>query len=121
MKLPPDHLELVRNGAAVLVALAAQLRVRVAARPDVPELWLSIRDYEGLAGRLADYDAGEWRAGYAGGVIGAQDFGVLDELVARRNDTPVLASEEQASTLARLRHFLRQYCDGAFDFDESGA
>jgi hypothetical protein len=121
MKLPADFLELVSTGAAELRALAAQLRVRAAAQPNAPELWLSVRDYEGLAGRLADSDEWAWRTGFAGILISGQDFGVLDELLARLDDSPILPSEEQASVLTRLRRFLCQYYEGEFEFDEPAA
>jgi hypothetical protein len=41
-------------------------------------------------------------------------LGVLDELLARDDGSPILASEEQAAALARLRQFLRRYCDREF-------
>ena len=115
MKLPADYLDLVSTGAAVLRAVGAELRLRAAAQPNAPELWLSVRDYEGLAGRLAASDDWEWRRGFAGLFITGQDFGVLDELLAQNNDSSVLLSEEQASALARLRNFLRQYRDREFE------
>jgi hypothetical protein len=121
MKLPADYFELVGNGVAALRQLAGQLRVRAAEEPNAPELWLSVRDYEGLAGRLADSDEWEWRGGFASILISGQDFGVLDELLARRDGSPILASEEQAAALARLRQFLRRYCDREFELDEPAA
>jgi hypothetical protein len=121
MKLPDDYLELVSTGAAVLRMLAAQLRERAAAQADAPELWLAIRDYEGLAARLTDTDEWAWRRGFADTLISGQDLGVLDELLARGNDAPILASDEQASALARLRRFLRQYRDREFELDEPPA
>ena|SRR5690349_25068136 len=121
MKLPSDYRELLSTGAALLRALAAELRLRAAAQPHAPELWLSIRDYEGLAGRLADSDDWEWQHGFAATLISGQDLGVLDELLAHKDDSPVQVSEEQASVLARLRRFLRQYSDREFEFDEPAA
>ena len=53
MKLPPDYLDLVNTAAEVLRSHAAHGRHDAARRPDVPELWLAVRDYEGLAERLA--------------------------------------------------------------------
>lgn len=121
MKLPADYLDTINTGAAILLALGAQLRMKAAADPDAVELWLSIRDYEGLAGRLTDSDEAEWRGGWVNLLISGQDSGVLDELIARSDDSPVLVSEEQASSLARLRRFLRQYRDLEFERGEPAA
>jgi hypothetical protein len=121
MKPPSDYLQIVSAGAAVLRALATQLRQQAAARPNAPELWLAVRDYEGLADRLADSDESDWRRGFAGILLGGQDFAALDELLARDDQSPILISEEQASALARMRRFLHQYCDREFEFDEPAA
>jgi hypothetical protein len=117
MKLPADYLELVHTGAAALRDLAAQLRGRAAARPDVPELWLSVRDYEGLADRLACPGAREWQVGVTL-LIAGQDFGVLDELIAGCDNAPILPSDSQRTALARLRQYLRQYFDRELWIDE---
>ena len=119
MILPDDYLDIINTGAAVLRALGAQLRLKTAADPNAAELWLSIRDYEGLASRLADSDESEWRGGWVNLLISGQDFGVLDELIARGEDSPILVSNEHASALARMRGFLRQYCDHEFELDGS--
>lgn len=121
MKPPADYLELVSAGTAVLRALADVLRRQAAVQPNAPELWLAVRDYEGLAGRLADWDESDWRGGFAGILLGGQDFGVLDELLARGDESSILMSDQQASALARLRQFLRQYCNREFELDEPAA
>jgi hypothetical protein len=121
MKLPADYLEIIDEGAAVLRALGAQLRREIAANPNAPELWLSVRDYEGLAGRLADSDESEWHGGWVNLLLSGQDFGVLDELIARSDDPPVLVSSEQAAALSRMRRFLREYCDREFELDQPSA
>ena len=121
MQLPADYLDIIDKGAAVLYALGAQLRLEIAADPNAAELWLSVRDYEGLAGRLADSDESEWRGGWVDLLISGQDFGVLDELIARSDGSPVRVSDEQAAALSRMRRFLRQYCDREFELDEPSA
>ena len=80
-----------------------------------------MRDYEGLAGRLEYWDESEWRRGAAAVLLGGQDFGVLDELLARGDESPIQMSDQQAAALARMRQFLRQYCDHEFEFDEPAA
>jgi hypothetical protein len=120
MKLPADYRELVTNGADALRAIGARLRVR-AAQSSATELWLSVRDCEGLAGRLADRGDWEWRHGFAPILISGQDFGVLDELLARGDESPILISEENAAALAQLRRFLRHYCDRQYELDEPAA
>jgi hypothetical protein len=121
MKLPSDYLEVVRLGAATLSMLGARLRDVAANKTEMPELGLSVRDYEGLAGRLLDSDDREWRQGYAGIMISPQDLGVLDELLAHGGAdlTPYSLADETA--LTRLRDFLRRYCDREFERDEPAA
>src|ERR1035437_10819826 len=63
MKLPSDYFEIVANGARVLHALGVQLRARAEKRPEAPELWLAVRDLDGLAGRLADNRSEQRRVG----------------------------------------------------------
>ena len=118
MKVPTDYRDLVGHGVTVLLTLAAQLRLRATAQPHAPQLWLSVRDYEGLAGRLGDFDDSEWRAGMVRTFISGQDLGVLDELIARSADAPIHPSAEQAAALQRLRQFLHQYSTGEFEFDD---
>lgn len=121
MKLPADYLEIIKTGAAALRALGAEIRLETAADPDAAELWLSVRDYEGLASRLADSDESEWHGGCVNLLISGQDFGVLDELISRSDNSRVLVSDEQATALARMRRFLRQYRDSDFELDEPTA
>ena len=118
LKLPADYREIINAGAAVLVAVGARLRAEAATDPNAPELWLSVRDYEGLASRLADSDDEEWRRGWANILISGQDIGVLDELIAS-DDVRLRVSAEQASALLRLRQFVSQYFNREFKVEES--
>ena len=120
-QLPSDYLQVVRSGATTLHALGVQLRDAASGAPEVPELWLCVRDLEGLGGRLADSGDWEWRHGFADIMISPQDFGVLDELLAQSGVGPVRLSREQAAAISRLREFLRQYCDREFELDEPAA
>src|SRR5690349_8585255 len=115
MKLPPDVLEIIGAGTVVLRTLGAELRARAAAQPNAPELWLAIRDYEGLADRLDLSDERDWKQGFGMGFVSGQDLGVLDEFLAHNDDCPIRVSDAQANSLARLRRFLQQYRDGSFE------
>ena len=121
MKLSSDYLQVVRLGATTLRLLGARLRDVAAKKPEMPELWLSVRDFEGLAGRSVDSTDWEWRHGFADIMISPQDFGVLDELLAHGRGEPVPFSREDSTALTRLREFLRQYCDREFELDEPAA
>jgi hypothetical protein len=121
MRLPSDYLKLVGDGSHLLRSLGADLRTEAERRTERPELWLSVRDLAGLAERLASSNDSEWRNGYANILIGGQDFGVLDQLVAGDTDLPLQLTRDQVELLARLRGFLRQYCDREFELDEPAA
>lgn len=114
MNLPSDYREVVEAGAAVLQALGAQLRRAASTQTDRPELWLAVRDYEGLAGRLSYADDEEWRQGRVGIMLSGQDFGVLDELIDGTHLDAIQLSEGDARAVACLRSFLRAYSGNAF-------
>jgi hypothetical protein len=118
MQFPPDYLQVVGRGATVLRALGARLRDIATKRPEAPELWLSVRDLEGLSGRLAESTDWEWRHGFADLLISPQDLAVMDELLALRRVGPVELSAEDNATLTSLYEFLRQYCGGERGLDE---
>lgn len=101
----------------MLRSLAAELRVQATQNANVPELWLSVRDFEGLAGRLMSEQPSEWRQGFAAIWITGQDLGVLDELLEGHGRLPIRVSEDRVAALARLRHFLGHYCAREFDLD----
>jgi hypothetical protein len=120
--LPPDYLEIVAAGVETLRSIGRELRAAAERRPDVPELWLDVRNVEGLAGRLGDLVPYEWeRCG--GPSLANQDFGVLDELIdfgIDRGDVDVLKpSAMQVAALARLRQFLWQYMCDEFTMDDA--
>ena len=117
MKLPSDYLELVGAGVRVLSSLGTALRDEAEQRPQAPELWLAVRDLEGLAMRLAAMTDGEWRNGVANLLFTGQDFGVLDEVLMARRIGGLRLSDEQAGLLARLRQFLEQYQRHDFEFE----
>lgn len=121
MKLPRDCPDLVRAGAATLDALGAKLRNVASANADATELWLSVRDLEGLAGRLAESTDWEWRHGVADNFITPQDLAVLDELCTQRGVGPLRLPDEHLVALIRLRRFLDQYGNRAFELDDPAA
>lgn len=118
MQLPPDYFELVTAGVAALRELGAELRAAAENNPNAPELWLSVRDCEGLAGRLADPDDWEWRHGSADLLLSPQDLGVLGELVAEDQPGPVIVPAAMRVPLTRLRDFLAQYENREFEFED---
>lgn len=123
MRLPTDYQRIVAEGVDVLHSLSAELRAEAERRPEAPQLWLAVRDLEGLAARLAQADEWEWQHGFAGNWINGQDFGVLDELLTvgehASDHAPRGVTGTQVRFLTRLRHFLQQYCDREFELDDS--
>jgi len=107
--LPADFRELVTAGAQLLESLGARLREEATRHPEKPEIWLSVRDLEGLAGRLGIFTDEDWRRGFPGTLMGGQDLGVLDELFAGNGAHGLRMSNEQTSLVGRLRAFLQQY------------
>lgn len=125
MRLPAEYPDIIARGVGVLRYLGTKLRAEAERRPEAPELWLAIRDLEGLAARLADASEWEWRHGFADILISGQDFGVLDELLPvsehAADDAPHGVTDAHVRLLSRLRRFLRQYRDREFELDEPAA
>ena len=120
MTLPSDYLDVVTGGAKTLCSLGAQLRDEASKHPDVPEFWLSVRDYESLGQRLAEFSEWEWRHGTADAMITSVDFAVLDELLTSRA-LPLELSHEYSRAIARLNDFLHRYCSREFELDDPAA
>jgi hypothetical protein len=118
MKLPADYLTIVADGVAALRDIGGRVRSEAERRSDASELWLVVRDLEGLAYRIGAMDATLWEDGFLDLFITGQDFGVIDELlgvgVPLRQTIVVSPTPEEAAILTRLRAFLRSYCDRAF-------
>ena len=118
MKLPPEYFEIVAEGAVVLRTIAAKLRAEAARRPRTPELWLAVRDLEGLSGRLGAIERRDWESGSAILLITGQDLGALDDLMAAgvvADGIPVFAvPSNHLASLTRLTDFLRRYLDRDF-------
>jgi hypothetical protein len=119
MQLPADYPDIIAAGVDVLRSVGAQLRTEAAQRPKAAELWLAVRDVEGLAGRLADASNAEWRQGFMSTFMNGQDLGVLDELLGVGADAGGRSRVRgaQADSIARLRRFLQQYGDREFELD----
>jgi hypothetical protein len=120
MKLPSDHLEVVARGATILHTLGTRLRHLAAERSDAPELWLSVRDFESLGKRLAEFSERDWRYGFADMMITSVDFAVLDELLTP-TARPVELSNEESRAIAMLNDFLRRYCRGEYELEDPAA
>jgi hypothetical protein len=114
MTLPSEYPEIVAAGVATLRSVSAEVRAATN-RSERAELWLTVRDLEGLADRLDDLDAWQWRDGFGDMFITGQDLGVLDELlkvgVPLRASSIVSLSSDQATSLTRLREFLQSQGD----------
>lgn len=125
MGLPSNYAEIVAAGVAVLRAVSANVRAVATEQSDAAELWLGVRDHEGLAGRLADLDEREWQDGFGVLFITGQDLGVLDELLTKgvrlQESSVVSLTSEQTTSLTRLREFLQRYCDRSYGADEPAA
>ena len=121
MTLPSEYSEIVGAGVNSLRLIGGQLRTEAARRADAPELWLAVRDVEGLAERLSAMDQNNfWQIGFINLMVTPQDFAVLDELVETRPEAPHSAalrivSIEVRDSLALLSKFLRRCRDGEFD------
>lgn len=121
MTLPPEYSEIVGAGLNALRLIGGQLRTEAARRADAPELWLAVRDVEGLAERLSAMDQNNfWQIGFINLMVTPQDFAVLDELVETRPEAPHSAtlrivSIEARDSLALLSKFLRRCRNGEFD------
>ena len=115
MQPPSNFIDIVRAGARLLQSLGAQVRVQAEQKPELPELWLSVRDLEGLGGRLMDLDERDWREGFAIMVTG-QDFGILDELLDGSASLPRSLTRTELDVLRALRGVLQQASDREFDF-----
>ena len=125
MRLPTGYLDIVGDGAAVLRSLGTALRAEAERRPEAPELWLSVRDLEGLAERLAGTDEWEWEHGFAHLMTNSQDFAVIDELLGAGASAAGHGTRRvtgaQAESLVRLRRFLERYHDRDFERDGPAA
>ncbi|HEY9230301.1 MAG TPA: hypothetical protein VIP11_26855 [Gemmatimonadaceae bacterium] len=115
LKLPLDYPEIVSAGVGALRGIGARLRADADRRAGDANLWLSVRDIEGLADRLDGMGDWEWQNGFADLLVTSQDVGMLDDLVTGGVAT------NQPAVLAPLRDLLRRYCDGEFEFDEPAA
>jgi len=120
MTLPSVYSEIVGSGVNALRLIGGQLRTEAARRADAPELWLAVRDVEGLAERLSAMAQNDWLIGFINLMVTPQDFAVLDELVETRPEAPHSAalrivSIEARDSLALLSKFLRRCRDGEFD------
>lgn len=116
MKLPADYLDLIRAGARALRSVGTSARDLATRSPDRPELWLAVRDFESLHGRLEEPDDWSWRHGFGNLEIAGQDLGVLDELLRGVNGvTPASAGEQ--GDIARLYDFLKRYLNGEYELE----
>jgi hypothetical protein len=125
MRLPADYSEIVAASARALRAVSAEVRTAATRGSDAPELWLTVRDLEGLADRLAAMDEWQWQNGFGDMFVTGQDLGVLDELlkggVDFRGTRIVSLTTEQAVSVTGLREFLRHYGDRCNDADHPAA
>ena len=121
MQLPSDYLAIVNRGAGALHSVAARLRVEAGRDPSEPQLWLAVRDCEGLAERLVGLDDWTWRHGYSDFSVTGQDLGVLDELLADEAQPVHALSGDETTLLKHLRDFLQGYFDRAFELDDPAA
>jgi hypothetical protein len=104
-----SHYQIALDGARALRAVAARIRAHAERDSTRAELWLTVRDLEGLAGRLAERDVVDWEEQRVHVMFGGQDVGVLDELLrpaGGRAAMSVMVSEEERVALHRIRTLL---------------
>ena len=125
MRLPVEYSEIVGAGVATLRAVSTEVRAAATRRSDAPELWLVVRDLDGLASRLADLDEQEWLDGFGATFVTGQDLGVLDELLKKgvplQGSSVVSLTSQQTTSLTRLREFLQRYRDRSYGSGEPAA
>src|SRR5205085_4093222 len=86
MVLPVDFFAVIAAGVNAL--RVAESRLREAANKADPQLLLSLRDVESLAGRLRSNSSYEWEQGWAQVLFSPRDLGVLDDLASSYQDAP---------------------------------
>lgn len=110
-----SHHQIALSGARALRAVAARIRAHAERDSARAELWLTVRDLEGLAGHLAETDVVDWEEQRVRVMFGGQDVGVLDELLlpeGRRAAMSVTLSEAERSALRRVRTLLNGFFGG---------
>lgn len=120
MKLPADYETTVDAGVVALRRVALAVRDNAARHLDAPELWLEVRDYEGLAGRLAEKDPARWERGVADMDYTDHDLAILSNLLSDEGDGRALPFADIVA-LRRLHDFLRAYAGGVYATDEPAA
>lgn len=120
MKLPSNYLDVVARGVTTLRNLGTPMRQLADRRPDAPELWLSVRDYESLGQRLAESSEWEWQHGIADMQITSLDVAALTELLTA-STLPLELSQEDSSAIAHLSDFLHRYCKREFELEDPAA
>ena len=107
-----SHHQIALNSARALRAVAARIRVHAERDSARAELWLTVRDMEGLAGRLAETDLVDWEEQRVRVMFGGQDVGVLDELLlpaGRSAEMSDVVSEDEHTALRRIRALLNGF------------
>ena len=101
------------------------LRQQAEGTPEASELWLRVRDAEGLADRLEWHDDWAWQTGLAALNLSPQDLGVLDDLVEKHVAAWPYSDDERGqrpnqprAALWTLRRFLAQYQEREFALED---
>jgi hypothetical protein len=100
---------IVDAGAAALRVLATRLRAEAERRESESALWLSVRDVEGLAGRLEEQREDELPML----LIGGQDIAVMDDVSTGAMEVkygiPIRLTQQQRESVHRLRTLLADH------------
>lgn len=106
---PPIDFDAIAAGASTLRTIGATMRLEAERSPERPELWLTVRDCEGLAERLLALEPDDWEGSFAYVALSGQDIGVLDELLQSSASGRGVLPQQQALAVKRLRDQLSKY------------
>jgi len=120
--LPSDYSAIIADGVRALRETEPELRARAERETDAPELWLTVRDVNSLAGRLRESDDWAWQTGTADAELSPADLGVLAALRESGGDESPYRAETRsgprAAAISALHDFLIRYMDGGFEFED---
>ena len=100
--------DVLRRGCEALNAIGSLLRHVAEASPDRPQLWLDVRDLEGIVVRLTAAEQFAWDPQFARGMMTGQDLAILDMLIERQSvgDGAIHPSPTDIAAVEQLRNLV---------------
>ncbi len=124
--LPSDYSQVLAAGVRALRHVEAELRARAECEPNAPELWLTVRDVSGLAGRLRESDDWARQTGVADTELSPADLAALSALLAPDSrdspycdDSADMKSGRGMPAIQSLLDFLTRYMNGEFELEDA--